>query len=49
MRNENSAAAVWSTAARAERFINSSAHRTTQSFGYRQGQARGARPCEAAL
>jgi hypothetical protein len=41
VRNKNSPAAVWSTAARAKRFVNSSAHRSSQSVGYRQGQARG--------
>ena len=36
MRNKNSPAAVWSTAARAERSVNSSARRTSQSRSRRQ-------------
>jgi hypothetical protein len=36
--NENSPAAVWSTAARAERFVNSSARRTNQSRSRRQAR-----------
>jgi hypothetical protein len=36
MPNENNPAAVWSTAARAERFVNSSAGRTNQSRSRRQ-------------
>ncbi|HZK90159.1 MAG TPA: hypothetical protein VFC56_08455, partial [Stellaceae bacterium] len=39
MRNENSPAAVRSTAARAERFVNSSARRTNQSRRRRQARS----------
>jgi hypothetical protein len=42
MHSEISPAAVWSTAARAERFVNSSgARRTSQSGSRRRGPARG--------
>ena len=41
MSYENSPAAVWSTTARAERFVNSSTHRSSQSARRRQGPARG--------
>jgi hypothetical protein len=39
VRNKNSPAAVWSTAARAERFVNGSARRTNQSRRRRQARS----------
>jgi hypothetical protein len=47
VRNENSPAAVWSTTARAERFVNSSAHRSSQSASRRQGPERGRSAAQA--